>query len=246
MKNSFPYKPLKKNRLYEEVANQIKQSIFDGHLKPGDQVPPERDLAEMFNVGRPTIREALRTLTVLGLIQSSQGQKGSTIKQADITQYMDTLREQMSWLINADKNTLSDLWEVRKFIELGVSHAVARNASDRDIESLNEIMEKMVKAKDDFEVYISFATDFHKKLAQLSGNKVFYIVWSMIQDIMVKGYSSKHKEYFPAGPEKLLEANKRVVEAIKSRNPEKINAAMTFHSKVEDVFHSPQKKEKKK
>ncbi len=245
MKNSFPYKPLKKVRLYEEVADQIKQSIFDGHLKPGDKVPSERDLAEMFNVGRPTIREALRTLTVLGLIQSNQGQKGATIKKADITQYMETLREQMSWLINTDKKTLADLWEVRKFIELGVSHAVARNASDQDLDDLNEIIETMANTHDDFEAYLSSATEFHKKLAQLSGNKVFYIIWSMIQDILVKGYSSNHREFFPQGPGKLFEANKLVVDAIRSRNPDIIDRTMRLHSKAEDVFHPKRKKEKK-
>ena len=237
MKHSFPHRPLKKVRLYEEVADQIKQSIFDGHLKPGDQVPPERELAEMFNVGRPTIREALRTLTVLGLIQSKQGQKGAVVKETDITQYMETLREQMSWLINADKHTLEDLWEVRKNIELGVSHAVARNASDEDLTGLNDFIDTMAKAGDNFEVYISVATDFHKTLAQLSGNKIFYIIWSMIQDILLKGYSSNHRELFPDGPGKLLAVNRLIVAAIQSRDPEKIDKAMVLHAQAEDVFH---------
>ncbi len=56
MKNKISYKPIKKVRLYEEVADQIKQTIFKGDLEPGDQLPSERDLAETFNVGRPTIR----------------------------------------------------------------------------------------------------------------------------------------------------------------------------------------------
>ena len=246
METNFPYKPLKKSRLYEEVSDQIKQSIFDGHLKPGDQVPPERDLARMFNVGRPTIREALRTLTVLGLIKSSHGKKGAIVIETDITQYMETFREQMSWLIKTDKNTLADLWEVREFIELGVSHSVAKNASDEDIDDLYNNIEQMVRAGDDFETYISIATDFHKKLAQLSGNKVFYIIWSMIHDVLIKGYSSNHRELFPKGPGKLLEANKMVVEAIRSRDPDKIDRTMKLHSKAEDVFHLKLKKEKKK
>jgi len=237
MKHSFPHRPLKKVRLYEEVADQIKQSIFDGHLKPGDQVPPERELAEMFNVGRPTIREALRTLTVLGLIESKQGQKGAVVKETDITQYMETLREQMSWLIKADKNTLEDLWEVRKNIELGVSHAVSRNACDEDLNGLNDFIETMAKAGDHFEVYISAAADFHKRLAQLSGNKIFYIIWSMIQDILHKGYSSNHRELFPDRPGKLLAVNRLIVAAIQSRDPEKIDKAMTLHAQAEDVFH---------
>jgi DNA-binding FadR family transcriptional regulator len=237
MANRFPHRPLKKIRLYEEVADQIKQSIFDGHLKPGDQVPPERELAEMFNVGRPTIREALRTLTVLGLIKGSHGRKGAVVIETDVTQYMETLRGQLSWLIKTDGQTLEDLSEVRKCLELGVSHAAARNASDEDLEKLDEFIENMAKAGDDFEKYIVISTEFHKKIAQLSGNKMFYIIWSMIQDITVKGYSLNHKTLFPQGPGKLLEANKVMVEGIRSRDPEKIDQAMKFHSQAEDVFH---------
>ncbi len=81
MKNKLSYKPIKKTRLYEEVTNQIKASIFKGELKPGDQLPSERELSETFNVGRPTIREALRTLGVLGMIESNPGIKGSVVKK---------------------------------------------------------------------------------------------------------------------------------------------------------------------
>ncbi|MBW1690803.1 MAG: FadR family transcriptional regulator [Deltaproteobacteria bacterium] len=65
MRKHFPFTPLKKKRLYEEVAEQIKQPIFTGQLEPGDRLPSERDLCKLFKVGRPTVSESLRTLSLM-------------------------------------------------------------------------------------------------------------------------------------------------------------------------------------
>lgn len=246
MNSTYPFKPLKKIRLYEEVADQIKKSIFDGYMKPGDSLPSERELSRMFSVGRPTVREALRTLNVLGLIETNPNQRGYIVREADITQYMETLREQLVWLIHADKKTLGDLWEVRKFIELGVSHAAACNATDLDLDDLDLMIAEMKIAVDDFDAYFPIATDFHKKLALISGNKIFYIIWSMIHDIVLKGYTPILKDLFPEGPVRLYGVNKLLVDAIRSKDPDKIDEAMEIHSKAEDVFQpNPENEEEK-
>lgn len=242
MNINYPFKPLKKIRLYEEVADQIKKSIFDGYLKPGDSLPSERELSSMFSVGRPTVREALRTLDVLGLIETNPNQLGYVVREADITQYMDTLREQLAWLIHADKKTLRDLWEVRKFIELGISHTAACNATEQDLHDLDLMIEDMRTVVDDFDAYFPLASDFHKKLALISKNRIFYIIWSMIHDILLKGYTPILKDLFPEGPVRLYEVNKLIIEAIRSKDPDKIDKAMEIHSKAEDVFQPNQTK----
>ncbi len=246
MNVNYPFKPLKKIRLYEEVADQIKKSIFDDYLKSGDSLPSERELSRMFNVGRPTVREALRTLVVLGLIESNPNQRGYVVREADITRYMETLREQLAWLIHADKKTLGDLWEVRRYIELGVSHAAAHNATEQDFNELDVLIGEMKTVVDDFEAYFRLATDFHIKLALISGNKIFYIIWSMIHDIVLKGYTPILKDLFPEGPVRLYEANKLLVDAIRSKDPDQIDKAMEIHSKAEDVFQpNPENEEEK-
>jgi GntR family transcriptional regulator, transcriptional repressor for pyruvate dehydrogenase complex len=87
MTESLPYKLLKKTRLYEQVVEQIQKTIINGKLQPGDRLPSERDLAEMFHVGRTTIRESLRTLGIMGLIEVRTGQKGSIVRVCDISHY---------------------------------------------------------------------------------------------------------------------------------------------------------------
>lgn len=243
---NYPFKPLKKIRLYEEIADQIKNTVFNGQLKPGDPLPSERELAGMFNVGRPTVREALRTLDVLGIIELNQIEKGYIVRENDVAQYLETLGENLSWLIKPERKTLADLWEVRKYIELGICHVAAQKATDKDLADLDLLIEEMNARMDDFESYFPLAADFHKKLALITGNRFFYIIWAMIQNIMLKGYTPVLKTLFPGGPSKLYEANKLLVEAIRSRDPEKIGHAMEVHSMAEAVFNNNHILEEKK
>ncbi len=237
MKKKLHYKPLKKQRLYEEVADQIKKTIFSGDLKPGDQLPSERDLALMFNVGRPTIREALRTLSVLGLIKSNAGFKGSVVKKINLGQYLDAMGEQFAWMIKADQDSFDEMWEVRKDAEHAIAHPGARNANDKAINGLDKYITKMELCGEDINRYFVVAMDFHLKLAEISKNKIFLMMWKLFYDICIKGYPLL-VGMFPNQIPKLLEVNRNMLEAIKSKDPEKIDKAMKLHSQEEITIKS--------
>jgi len=238
MNEKLPFTKLKKTRLYEEVAEQIKEAIIDGHLKPAERLPSERDLCEMFGVGRPTVREALRVLDNMGLIEIGAGIKGSTVKDVDITQYMEAVREQMSHLIKVNEETIRDLWEVRKYIELGISLTAAAKATKKDIDALHEYIHRMETCSNDIQAYFLIAVEFHKYLAKLTQNKIFYILWGMFEDILLKGYMPNLQSLFPEGPARLLESNKTLVNAIQSGDTDKIEIAMEFHAEEERFFDS--------
>ncbi len=234
MQKTYPFRPLKKTRLYEEVTEQIKQSIFNGQLKPGDRLPPERELCEIFNVGRPTIREALRTLGIMGLVHVNTGKSGSFVKEWDINRYMEAFREQLSWLMKVEAKTIADLWEVRKYLELGIAHSAAHNATPADFKRLGDLVKKMEACGDDIQAYFPIGMEFHHELALATKNKIFFLVWEMVQDIIMKGYAPFLNEIFPEGPDKLIEANKVMLKAIKRRDPEAINKAMEIHAKADN------------
>ncbi|NNF98204.1 MAG: FadR family transcriptional regulator [Desulfobacteraceae bacterium] len=233
MKKPLPFKPLSKTRLYEEVADQIKQAIYDGQLKPGDRLPSERDLCVMFNVGRPTVREALRTLSVMGLVEVNRGAKGAFVAEADISQYMEAVREELSWLIRADKKTLEEIWEVRKYIELGIVFTAAKTADTKNITTLENLIAKMEACGNDFQSYFSIAVEFHRELARITKNKVYFLFWEMIHSVVLKGYLPILRDAHPEGPQKLTQVNKLIVDALKSKDPDIINKAMARHSKME-------------
>ena len=232
MKKKLAYTPLKKKRLYEEVADQIKKKIFNGDLEPGDQLPSERELSEVFKVGRPTIREAMRTLSVLGLIESHPGFKGSIVKKIDFSQYLNEMSDLFTWMINLDKKSINEIRIARKFIELGIAHEVAKQATAKELESLDNYIAKMEKCTDDRIKYFKVATNFHFKLAELSKNRIFHIIWKLFYDVHWKEELQIERIYPYQIPD-LLSANKKILEAIKSREPELIDKAMRFHASIE-------------
>ncbi len=236
MSKKLPFKRVKRAHLYEEVAEQIKMAIFDGLLEPGDSLPSERELAEMFGVGRPTIREALRILKVMGLIEINPGIVGSKVKKVDLTQYLDTMREHLTHLIQVDKESIRNIWEVRRYVELGIARCAAHNASPQELKELEELLGRMEACGDDIHAYFPLAVEFHQRLALASGNAVFYIIWNMFHDILLKGYMPILNELFPKGPEGLLRANKVLLEAIKSRDTQAIERAMEIHADEERLF----------
>jgi GntR family transcriptional repressor for pyruvate dehydrogenase complex len=231
MKKKLKYAPLKKKRLYEEVADQLKKTIFKGDLEPGDQLPPERELSEMFNVGRPTIREALRTLSVLGLIDSNPGFKGSVVKKINLSQYLDAMSDQFAWMIQADEQSFEQMSEARKYIELGIAHAVAQQADEKDFAELEQDLDELETVVNDPKKYLQGAVAFHFKLARMSNNRIYHMIWKLFYDICVKEASIMKGMYDPVL--RLLEANRVMLDAIKSRDPDKIDKAMKFHAEVE-------------
>ena len=233
---ALPFRALKKTRLFEDVAEQIKQAIFEGQLQPGDRLPSERGLSELFDVGRPTIREALRTLTVLGLVEVRRGQKGSTVKKYNITQYFDEVRKQLSWLIQADNQTLIELWEVRKYLDIGIAHSAAANATKSDFKKLEQLIKKMEACGNDIEAYYPIATEFHQQLGAATKNKIFYMIWEMFHDILLRGYIPILKDLFPEGPKRVLHANKTLFRAIKSGDHQAIDNAINLHTEEEKLF----------
>ena len=236
MNKALPFKQLKKSRLYEEVAEQIKEAILEGHLEPGDRLPSERDLCEMFGVGRPTVREALRVLDNMGLIEIGAGIKGSTVKKADITEYMEAVREHLSHLISVDEDTIKDLWEVRKYIELGICLSTMQNATKEDFIKMHEFIGRMDACGKDMRSYFPIAVEFHRHLARSTKNKIFDVLWAMLQDILLKGYMPSIEMLFPDGPSKLLKTNKMVLAAMESGDPERVKKAMDIHAEEERFF----------
>jgi len=229
------FKQIKKTRIYEEVADQIQKEIFDGELKPGESLPSERELCKVFGVGRQAIREALRTLSVMGLIEINSGIKGSVVKEVGITQYMEAVREHLFLLFRVGEETILEIMEVRKYIEFGISRSVAEKATEEDFENLDRLIREMKACGGDIHAYFPLGVEFHKQLALATKNQVFYLIWKILYDILLKGYTHILNEIFPEGPSKLIHLNEEVLQAIKSKDPQKIYRAMENHA-VQEMF----------
>jgi GntR family transcriptional repressor for pyruvate dehydrogenase complex len=232
----MPFTQIKNRRLYEEVADQIKQSIFSGEFSPGDRLPSERELCKIFGVGRPAVREALRSLSAIGIIDVKPGISGSFVKEIEITQFINSLVDQISWMIKVGKETASDLWEVRKYIELGIAHSAARRVTPKDLKKLENLIGDMEGCGDDIYAYWQIACEFHKYLALCTRNRVFILIWEIFSKIDLEGYTPILEKLLPHGPSDLLKANREIIEAIKSRDSAMIDKAMEGHAKGLEYF----------
>ena len=167
------FKPIKSKRTFEEVSAKIKELIFKGILKSGDKLPSEIKLARQFNVGRQTVREALRVLELSGFLTIQRGANGGPIISNTIS---DAISNLFLDAIQIKTITVDDLTVARFEIEKVVlSHAIS-NADDSDIESLRQnILEAKRKGESNFQAF-NENVQFHRLLASASKNNVFVLI----------------------------------------------------------------------
>ena len=168
----------KNSKVYEQVIEEIKNQIKTGKLKKGDKLPSERDMVELFSVSRTSVREAMRALEVIGLIERKQG-AGNYIK----TNFDDSLFEPISVMFMLQKNSLDDIVELREILESYCIKLAVRNISESEIETISEIMEEMYQAKNE-EENLALDIKLHYLLIKASKNILLINIISVISQIM--------------------------------------------------------------
>lgn len=167
------FNPIKSKRAFEEVSNQIKKLIFEGVFKPGDRLPPEAELAQQFNVGRQSVREALRILELSGFITTQKGGGGGSIIKDNISSTISSLFLDAFYL---EKISIEELTVARIDIEKVVLAHAIKNADEADIKSLHKNIadsHKKIQANNNC---IDENIQFHDIMAKASKNHFFVIV----------------------------------------------------------------------
>lgn len=163
--------PVKKVRLYETIVKQIQKLISSGTLKPGQRLPPERELAEELGVSRTSIREALRALETMGYLESKVGVGGGTyVKEITFSNIISPFSETL--LQNDD--FIVELLEVRLVLEIEVVRLAAMRRSDDDIRRLRDAVEQMRAEIGRGETGLNGDNAFHRVLADAANNRVLH------------------------------------------------------------------------
>ncbi|GLB29416.1 GntR family transcriptional regulator [Lacrimispora amygdalina] len=177
------FSPIKNTKVYEQVMDQIKEMIDNGVLKKGDKLPSERDLVEELQVSRASIREALRALEVIGLIECRQGE-GNFIKSS----FQDNLFEPLSIMYMLEGTNPGDILELRKIMEVEAAGLAAKRITDEQLSDLKEIMERFENCKDE-ELNAMIDKELHYKIAECSGNVLIFNILrtvSLLVDDFIK------------------------------------------------------------
>lgn len=167
-------KAAKANRVFEDIIHQIEDAITSGEFKPGDKLPPERELQKTLETSRPTLREALRVLEQKGLIEIRTGAKGGAfIKTAGV----DRMSENLALLIHQRKVSLKHLLEFRLSIEGLVTGLAARNATTKDLKRLtkhiNELAELLEEGSKRWKEFYVVESLLHQAIPEMSRNPIF-------------------------------------------------------------------------
>ena len=177
------FKKIKTRRVFEYIALQIREAILEGRLNPGDKLPPEITLAEEFGVGRPTIREAMRTLEISGLIAIQQGKNGGAyVQNGDLN----SLKSSFSDLLQLGNITLFDLTEARVPIESSMFNLMEGRINSIHIATLRNSLSKSEKLHHigNDENRINENLNFHVILAKITENPLIIINVSTIVGLM--------------------------------------------------------------
>ena len=218
------FKPIKQLRISEEVAEQLKESIVSGHFNPGEKLPPERDLAEQFQVSRLAIREALRKLEHAGFIVIRQGVTGGAYV-TDLT---------FEYLVNAfldlflsDKISIPELYHVRLLIEPEVARLAASNTTPEYAQRLKEALDIEELPITSLSADVDRKQRVHFILAEMCGNRFFEALMRSLLGLtkeVVEAVNPDPDYVHPKG------MHRSVVEAVVAGNAEAAAEAMKKHT----------------
>lgn len=213
--------PIKRDRLYQGIVAQIEALLERGELRPGDQLPPERQLAEQFQVSRASVREALRSLELLGIVETRAG-GGTFVHQA---QPGDLVRP-LSSLI-ARGHTVADVIDVRGLIEPAVAERAARNITAEEIAELREIIAGQERKVAAGEAYAEEDTRFHELIGQASRNELLVTMLGVIWDVL----RASREEWLQTQQRAhaSLAAHRRIVAALEAGDPAAAREAAADH-----------------
>src|SRR5579863_6138479 len=217
------YKVVRTSRLYEQIVQQIEESVLNGSLKPGDQLPAERELAQRLGVSRTAVREAVKALREKGLVEAYSG-RGTFI--TDGTTH--AARQSFDLMVKiGQQEGSSHLAELRLILEPGIAAVAADRIEEEHLAALKEAVAVMDLAQKDPEAYIEADLDFHLALAEAAANP---LILSLIDSIVGLLREQRLKIFkVEGGPERGQVHHKRIMEAMERRDPEMARAAMAAH-----------------
>jgi len=219
-------KVVEKKRAYESIVQQVLELIENGKLKQGDQLPSERELTEIFKVSRTTVREAIRTLESMKLLQSRQGNGTYVLASSE----EDLIQPLAAALFNA-KDDIRHIFYVRKIIEPHVALLAAENATAQEIEEMEEILRRQEICVEKGENIIETDSAFHNLMAGATKNRVMERLTAALVDFLKQSREHYLLDVEPGNnrPERSLEGHKQVLAAIKKGDCEAAQRLMLQH-----------------
>ena len=216
-----PFQTIKQKKISSQIVDQIKEAITSGKMRPGDSLPPERELMKIFSVGRPTLREALNSLATMGYLEMAQRQR-TKVKSLVPKDIIEPLR----LMLKEDATVAVDLVESRTIVETANAELAAIRATDEDILKLEECLEDMRSKLGKHKALLLGDADFHLAIADATHNKIQTHLMFSIYDLLKEKIGLC---YHGEKAEEIFEQHCQIKDAIKAKDPVKARRVMEEH-----------------
>jgi GntR family transcriptional regulator, transcriptional repressor for pyruvate dehydrogenase complex len=216
--------PEKAGSSSEEVVVHLREMIHRGELQRGDRLPPERDLAKLLGVSRPTLRAGIRSLAAHGILQSRQG-AGTFVVDNDGPPVLDSSPLQL--MAALDGFTSAEMFEARRSLEMAMAGLAAERATGDDMASMAEELAGMYASLDDPEQYLVHDMRFHQTVAAASGNRILTALMNMVATILFDVRSKTVKR--AKDLKESAEMHRQIYRSIRDHNAEAARLAMRDH-----------------
>jgi len=215
--------PIRPKRISDLVFEQLRDLIFKGRIKPGNQLMTERELAESLGVSRPTVREAINRLVALRLLEHRQGQGTFVVSPGAEKNPLGVPHDQEA--------SLADLLEVRLGLECNAVMMAARRATDEDIRDMEQSLRNMETQIEAGGLGSDPDVTFHMTIAYATKNMVQIHIMKTFYDLLFYGIKSNLQHLYtePATLETIMRQHNQILAAIRDRDPDAAYGAMREH-----------------
>lgn len=230
--NRVMFEPIETSNIYTRVIHQILTLIRNGSLKPGDQLPSETQLTMQFGVSRSSVREALKSLEVLGILESKTG-VGSFVKEGTLSDAAFSLLHEL-----AEEGGPFEIMEARRAIEPQIAFLAASRRTADDVKAMKQVVNSMEQQVAKGEPTMEVDLEFHLLLAAACGNPVLADCMRLISSRMQKRFWQAMKAdslSVPGRPAVYLGHHRKVLEAIEEQDASRAEAAMLEHLEAVEV-----------
>jgi GntR family transcriptional repressor for pyruvate dehydrogenase complex len=216
------FEAVRKNKLYAEVARQIEHLITE-KLHPGDKLPPERELAEMFGVSRSSIRDAIRTLEMMGLVEPRQG-VGTVVREVSA----DSIVNPLANVLGRKRQLVTEM------LEPPLASRAAAHASAEEVAEMEAILRRQEEKMRRGDLAVEEDSEFHYSIALAANNSVVLKVLDLLMDLL---RDTRERSLQVAGrPQKSLAGHRRILAAIRRHDAAAAGEAMLQHlNEVEEI-----------
>lgn len=218
--------PIRRRKLAHEVLDRLLAQMRNGDFPVGSTLPSERELMELFSVGRPAVREALQAMERMGLLSIFHGE-GARVMPLSASTVIGQISDAAMHLLSSSDGLLEHLKEARAFFEVGMVRIAAEKVSDGDLDVLGQALEANRRSMSDQTEFQKTDMAFHRAIAAVSENPIY----SAVSQAMLEWLGTSHSQLVrnPGAERLVFSEHKRIYRRVAAHDPDGAATAMTEH-----------------